>query len=128
MIKDTLSDTVHVISGTPQGAICSPLLFLIYINDLPDHTPAPVKCLLVADDAKLSREIISMADCFQLQKMFFKLLPYGHFLQLTFNIKYHYHLNNTALESTELVKGLGVKISKELTYHQHIKEINIVCC
>ena len=54
--------------------------------------------------------------------------PMVIFLQLTFNIKYHYHLNNTALESTELVKGLGVKISKELTYHQHIKEINIVCC
>ena len=63
MINDTVYDTLPVISGTLQEAVCSPLLFLIYNNDISDHITVPVKCLLFADDAKLSREIISMADC-----------------------------------------------------------------
>ena len=136
MIDGTLSDTLPVISGTPQGAVCSPLLFLIYINDLPDHIPTPIKCLLFADDAKLSREIISMADCVQLQNTLHIVALWSILWQLTLNIcksivqhfgrgnpQYGYHLNNIALESSNFVKDLGITISKDFTYHQHIKEI-----
>ena len=66
MINDTFSDTLSVIGGTPQEAICCLPLYLIYISDLPNHIPEPIKCLLLTDDAKLSSEIISMADCVQL--------------------------------------------------------------
>ena len=62
MINGSLCVTLPVISSTLQGYVRSPLLFLIYINDLPNHIPAPVKCLLFAGDAKLSREIFSIAD------------------------------------------------------------------
>ena len=42
-IDSTHSDTVSITHGVPQGAILSPLLFCIYLNDLPS---APSSCKL----------------------------------------------------------------------------------
>ncbi len=40
----------EVISGIPQGSAIGPILFVIYVNDLPDHLSAD--SLLYADDVK----------------------------------------------------------------------------
>ena len=50
--KDILSDNSRIDIGVPQGSILGPILFLIYINDLPNFNKE-VFTLMFADDSSL---------------------------------------------------------------------------
>ena len=51
VIRGFESDELDVLSGVPQGSVLGPILFLIFINDLPKCVNCPI-CLF-ADDSKI---------------------------------------------------------------------------
>lgn len=102
-----------------------PLLFILYINDLPDVVESFVK--IFADDTKFFREIESIEDHDSLQEDANKVFAWSEEWQLPFNVEkckvmhyggnnqdYSYSMNNTSLENIREEKDLGVIFDKNL--------------
>ena len=77
------SNWAIVDSGVPQGTVLGPLLFLVYINDLPPNINSTVR--LFADDYVIYKEIKSPQDAVTLQKDLETLSAWEKLWQMKFN-------------------------------------------
>ena len=130
------SFSTDVLSGLPQGTVLAPLLFLLYVNDLPHHVYNKIK--LYADDVLLYSPIYSVADCAHLQEDLNLLYQWSvtwlmdfnplkcEFLRVT-NKKnptdYCYYIGNSIIKQVAHSKYLGVTIDEKLTWNEHILAI-----
>ena len=133
-VNNDESPPAPVISGIPQGSVLGPLLFVIYINDLPDTVNSFV--YLLADDTKLMRKIKSEEDAKALQRDLDELEAWSNKWLLRFNpdkchvltigkfenIRYteRYRLYGNELEHVFEEKDLGVHIDSELKFDEHV--------
>ena len=64
-IRGSYFEWSPVISGVPQGSILGLIMFLIYVNDIPNIVTSTAK--LFADDTKIYRQINKVEDSIALQ-------------------------------------------------------------
>ena len=81
------SKWLKVTSGVPQGSIIGPLLFLVFINDMPNFVSDSSTLALFADDAKCLRRIRSTEHYLVLQSDIDKLTELSEICKLSFNIQ-----------------------------------------
>ena len=75
VLNNIQSSWSTVTSGVPQGSVLGPLLFTIFVNDIPHIVRSDV--YLFADDIKLSRTIKSSDDIQTLQDDIDKLFEWS---------------------------------------------------
>ena len=121
-IDGSISNFLHAYSGIPQGSLLGPLLFLVYINDLPDYIQ---RCLpyIMADDTKLLS--LSRSSTEEVNEDLARLTVWSQDNFIEFNSKKTKHqcfsgdLSTITLDGVPVVvtnthKDLGVYISDEL--------------
>lgn len=134
-IDGIYSDTIIVSSGVPQGSILGPFLFSLFINDITNVISTGSKITLFADDAKIWSTIINQNDCVKLQYSLNNLFKWSCRWGLTFNtnkcyvmsfknkLATNYNMNNQELLNVNEITDLGVIITSDMKWTQHVKSI-----
>jgi hypothetical protein len=85
LVEGSFSEWLPVTSGVPQGSILGPLLFVLYINDMPSVVRS-IDIALFADDAKCIMKISSDEDCRSMQADLDRLFEWGNTWSMCFNV------------------------------------------
>lgn len=133
LFRSSLSRRILVTSGVPQGSHLGPILFNLFLNDLPSVI-LNSSILMYADDVKLFRSLKSSDECSLLQydlnslvnwcemnRMSLNLLKCK---KMTFNrgtvIQTSYIIGDSVLENVYSFCDLGITLDTKLNFNMHI--------
>ena len=127
-VGDAVSKVKPVTSGVPQGSVLGPLLFLLFINDLPESVINEIR--IFADDVKM---VADPAQRQSIQRDLDELCNWENLWCLKFNLlkckvlhigknnpKNKYAFLGSDLGTCESEKDLGVIFNEKCTFHEHI--------
>jgi len=137
-VNGALSEWECVTSGVPQGSVLGPVLFVIFINDLPDVVKN--LCCIYADDTKLYGSADTQTGIQALQEDIDNLVDWADKWQLKFNAdkcstlhlgnrnqNWDYQMRKHGSEDRVVLKGsdaerdLGVMVDSELKFSKHVE-------
>ena len=134
VLESEKSSQVTVTSGVPQGSVLGPILFLVFINDLPEHIKSKVR--LFADDTAVYLAVSNLEHARILQEDLDRLAKRSLEWDMEFNpskctvihvtrsksiVPSQYTLYGQVLESVSSSKYLGVTLNDHLTWNDHIQ-------
>ena len=139
IVNGKKSKCVPVLSGVPQGSVLGPLLFLIMMMDI-DTDQKYSFLSSFADDTRVSKGITDIMDTFKLQRDLNAIYYWAAENNMEFNdckfqhIKYgkdeevsklskYLSSEGKLIENKPYVKDLGVLMSSDCTFKQHIQKV-----
>uniref|UniRef100_A0A8R1IG11 Reverse transcriptase domain-containing protein n=1 Tax=Caenorhabditis japonica TaxID=281687 RepID=A0A8R1IG11_CAEJA len=134
MVNGTISQPMPVLSGVPQGSVLGPLLFNIFINDIGDNIKS--NFLLYADDLKIfstcnntiQNDLNTITNWCQLWQMEVapskcECISFTKSRRLTSRTTVcDLVLNNSNLNTSEIIRDLGVLFNSSLQFDVHITQ------
>ena len=135
-VDGAISCFLPVLSGVPQGSILGPLLFLLYINDLPDCLETSIMYMF-ADDSKCIHIIQNFNDTIDFQDDLNSVYHWSQTWKLKFNLSKtafiqfgnnsagssNYLLNGTTVNKQTSTKDLGIIVTSDMSWSNHYKSI-----
>lgn len=131
-VGNSFSKTYNVTSGVPQGTVLGPLLFLVYINDLPNGLMSYIS--LFADDLKI---VADASKTLQTNEDLEKLSQWQKLWNINFNVKdkkckvlhagknnirAQYFLDGDLLPTVDEEKDLGLIVDESLKWEKQIQK------
>ena len=135
-----VSEWAPVLSGVPQGSVLGPLLFVVFINDLPEVLSPATFIKLYADDSKLTRIIRSAIDREVLQRNLDAVVTWTRTWLMELNVKkcklmhfsvsadkdaFDYSMDQrgirTLLERSNCERDLGILIDTNLNFNEQVE-------
>ena len=134
-VGNDMSSKSNVTSGIPQGSVLGPVLFTIFINDLPDNIN--VHCKIFADDTKIYDKVENHSN---IQEDLYKMQSWTEKWNLYFNVlkckvmhigkknpQNHYYMKieneKQKIETCREEKDLGIIFDEALNFDNHISNI-----
>jgi len=134
VINGEESDFINVTSSVPQGSVLGPVLFSMFINDLPDNIEC--KTLMFADDTKCLRVTSALSDCLKFQDEINELYDWSQEWKMDFNAEkckvlhfghnnrqFPYRMNGKLLEKSEQEKDLGITVNRDGKFKTHVDKM-----
>ncbi len=135
-VSTSYSEEKHISAGVPQGSVLGPLLFLVYVNDIAESLTSITR--LFADDSSLA---VSDSDSTFIENtlnadlqsitnwskqwlvQFNPNKTEAIFFSLSQRPRPSLYFNDTQLNFFEHHKHLGLTLSEDGSWHEHISNI-----